>query len=205
MLYVDVDALCKLAHWNVLDLLPDLTGHSWNEMATVSSLRFRASRSADNPDKRLFHSTSAAAKVCACMDRMAPLPLPRTTTVSVFADEPKIDPGEAVLLALTIDHPGGRFLTGDKKALRALAHLPCATSMAGRILIIEQIIRRCLSTKGREWLIENLCPFKHIDTAISNIMGSHCDGSAQSITDGIESYVEEIKNLTSPTLLSPDI
>lgn len=61
MLFIDADALAKLAHWQILPILPTITGMTWNRMATISSLKHRAHRASTKPDGRLFHCPHAAA------------------------------------------------------------------------------------------------------------------------------------------------
>jgi hypothetical protein len=202
MLYVDVDALCKLAHWNILPSLSDITGHSWNNIVTMSSLRYRANRAMDCPDGKLFHSSTAAKLAHAYICKMgAPSEL-QSEILATLADSQQIDTGEALLLSMTANDSHGQFLTGDKRALRALSKLDCASLFVGRILIIEQIISNCLQNQGREWLLMNVCPYNHIDKAVSTILGSRCDGSFESIEAGIVSYIDEIAGLHNPSLLA---
>lgn len=201
MLFVDVDALCKLAHWNLLPILPELIGHSFNDMATVSSLSHRARRAIDKPDGKLFHCVEAARSAHEHITQMGQLAAPNSAILTLLADSPQIDSGEALLLALTATDDDSYFLTGDKRALRALSKLSCSKLFAGKIIIIEHILFRCLHVKGRRWLLDNVCPHKHIDTAISIILGSRCDGEEAAITSGIKSYLTEIIDLHDPSLL----
>ena len=177
MLVVHVDALCKLAHWNVLPLLPELTGYSWKEMGTVSSLTYRAKKAMATPDGKLFRSTDAAK---AALDAIVKMGEPSEASPSILAglsDARQIDAGEAVLLATIADDPTGRFLTGDKRALRALSNLSCASHFSGKILLLEHILMGCLELKGCNWVLENLCPFREVDKAIAMILGSRCDAN----------------------------
>jgi len=105
------------------------------------------------------------------------------------------------LLASIADNPNGRFLTGDKRALRALSGLGCASRYAGKILLVEHILWDCLERNGRDWVLQNVCPFRDIDKAITMILGSRCDANIENITDGIQSYINEIAALHNPSLL----
>ncbi len=202
MLYIDVDAVCKLAHWNILPLLSDLMKCNWNEMATLSSLFYRASRAVDRPDGKLFRTSAAAIIACDCIAKMALPPEPDAEILVALSESQQIDTGEAVLLAITAGDPKGSFLTGDKRALRALSTLSCSDRFVGRILLVEQILERCLEAKGRDWVLQHVCPFKEIDKTISMILGSRCDGSCESISEGIRSYVGEIARLRKPSLIA---
>ena len=201
-LLVDVDALAKLAHWGMLERLPAFTGVPLAQCATLTSARFRAQRATEKPDGRVFHSKEAAtAALRAINQMMAPLS-PEAQHLSILQGIPGIDAGEAVLLAaLTAD--GVRLLTGDKRALKALADLEASrrAPFAGKILLIEQILLAGLTQHGIEWLRERVCPFKQIDKAIGNAMGSHCDASGDSVREGLKSYVRELEQAATPTLI----
>lgn len=201
MLVVDVDALCKLAHWNILPILPDLTGYVWGEIGTVSSLIHRAKRAISAPDGEIFHSSDAARVAVDAILRMGDLEATSPEILDALSGSNQIDPGEAVLLASIADDPNGRFLTGDKRALRALSGLGCAPRFAGKILLVEHILWDSLESKGRDWVLQNVCPFRNIDKAITMILGSRCDASVANLTDGIRSYINEIAALHNPSLL----
>lgn len=201
MLVVDVDALSKLAHWNILPLLPNLTGYVWGDIGTVSSLIHRANRATSTPDGKLFHSSDAARVAVDAMSRMGNLAATSPEILDALSRSNQIDAGEAVLLASIADDPNGRFLTGDKRALRALSDLDCASRFAGKILLVEHILWDCLESKGRDWVLQNVCPFRDIDKAIAMILGSRCDANVENVTDGIRSYINEIAALHNPSLL----
>ena len=202
MLLVDVDAISKLAHWNILPLIPELTGRSWDEIGTVSSLIHRAKCAVTKPDRKIFHTPAAAEIAVEVISQMrADLGEPSSQILDALSTSSQIDAGEAVLLATTADKPNGVFLTGDKRALRALATHELAPIFAGKIMLIEQVICLCLGSKGIDWVRENVCPYRNIDTAISVMLGSRCDASIASVQDGVESYLREIEGLHDPSLL----
>ncbi|MHB1371224.1 MAG: hypothetical protein ACYCW7_13635 [Pseudomonadaceae bacterium] len=202
MLVVDVDAVSKLAHWNILPLLPELTGYGWHGIGTVSSLIHRARRAISAPDGKLFHTSDAAIVVVDVISLMgANLGVPSDEVLGVLSASNRIDAGEAVLLATIADNPNGIFLTGDKRALRALAGLECAQSFVGKIMLVEHILWLCLEAKGRDWVLQNVCPSRSIDRAISMILGSRCDANVDNLREGIESYIHEIAALHDPSLV----
>lgn len=122
MLLVDVDAIGKLAHWNILPLLPEILGCPWSEIGTVSSLIYRAKRAITKPDGKVFHTSAAAEIAVEAITHMATdLGKPSAHVLEAMSASNHIDAGEAVLLATIADQPNGAFLTGDKRALRALA------------------------------------------------------------------------------------
>jgi hypothetical protein len=205
MYFVDVDVICKLAHWNILPHLPDLLGCQWNQIATVSSLRYRAQRAIETPDGKLFITSAAALKVVECIRLMRAMPAPDAAVLEDLTEIAQVDPGEAVLIAVMLGDPVGKFITGDKRALRALSQHSLATSLAGKIVLVEQILELCVDQKGREWLLANIREHKGIDKAISMIVGSDCDASLENLSAGLDSYIREIGNLCHPSMIANNI
>jgi hypothetical protein len=205
MYFVDVDVICKLAHWDILPHLPDLLGCQWNQIATVSSLRYRAQRAIETPDGKLFFSSAAAFRVVECIRLMSAMPAPDAAVLEDLNDIAQVDPGEAVLIAVTLGDPAGVFITGDKRALRALAQHPLAARLAGKVVLVEQVLQLCLNHKGREWLLASIREHRTIDKAISMIVGSRCDASLENLSAGLCSYIREIGNLCHPSMIANDI
>lgn len=201
MLFLDADALSKLAHWNILPLLPNLLGFPWSEITTITSLRFRAHAAVAKPDRKLFHTSAAAQAAVDCIAQTAPCPVPDAETLEAFSNVPQIDAGEAVLFSLVMAQPGARLLTGDKRALRALAKHPLAANFDGKIICVEQVMKLALEAYGREWLLTNVGPQVQIDQAAAIILGSRQDAPLEQINDALHSYIAEMIGLKDPSLL----
>lgn len=201
-LLLDVDAAVKLAHWRLLIELPVLLGCQWQDIATISSLRYRALRAQDAPDGRLFHTCEAASLVLAALEHMQPLPAPDPDRLAAFQDVPGIDPGEALLFSLAADQGDAVVLTGDKRALGALATLApeMGELLRGRVLTVESIVELALRHFGIDWLRERVCPSKDIDKAIAAVMGSRCDAPEDSVREGLQSYLRDVRRRTGPFL-----
>lgn len=202
-LFLDVDAVAKLSHWEILPHLPSLTGMAWTECGTLSSLKFRALRGISKPDGKLFR-TQAAAQIASDAIAQMGQTVPLEPSTSDLQDLAGIDPGEMILLeALTGAGENSRLLTGDKRALKALATLgeKHRQRYSGRVLIVEQIIAKALHVYDLPWLQARVCPQRQIDTAISIVFGSRCDASEPSVKDGLKSYCDEMHCLCDPSLL----
>lgn len=204
LLLIDVDALCKLAHWRLLAELPALTGVSWHDCATLSSAKHRARRAVDKPDGKTFRDVAAAQEAVAAIGHMQSTLDVNPQALGPFEDAPGIDPGEAVLLSALAAHSNARLLTGDKRALRALAALDASITQAyaNRIVIVEHVILAALDERGLTWLRERVCPWKDIDKAVGVIMGSRCDLQEAAVREGIASYIDEMAELCDPSILA---
>lgn len=201
MLFLDADALSKLAHWNILPVLPQLLGIPWDQVTTISSLRYRAMGAVSKPDKKLFHTSEAAQIAVDFIAKMATCPSPAAEVVEAFSKVPQIDAGEAVLFSLVMAHSHSRLLTGDKRALRALAKHELAANFDGKIICVEQILKLALDTHGREWLISSVGPQAQIDKAAVIILGSRQDAPIEHIHEALGSYITEMVGLKDPPML----
>lgn len=201
--FVDVDAMCKLAHWQILGLLPQLLNVQWRQCSTLSSTKFRAIKAQTKLDGRVFHSPQAPIAVLEAMREMAPVIAIPPEGVTGFQDIVGIDPGEAILLAALQMHNASILLTGDKRALRTLSSLPGTERQpyAGRIMLIEQIVLMVLDTLGLSWLQASLCPWRQVDKAIAMAMGSRCDLAEVAVREGLHSCIHEIAHSCDPTLI----
>lgn len=197
---IDADALAKLAHWELLNELPNVLSVPLSDCATLTSVRYRAGRALSKPD-RLFRSADAARAAIAALANMAADIDPGLDVLAELQDVTEIDAGEVVLLSALAGEEDCRLLTGDKRCLRALASLPSATRYAGRITIVEQIVLKLLDRQGIEWLRSRICPEKEVDKAIAVVFGSNCDAPEASVREGLGSYIDEIRRLCHPPLL----
>jgi hypothetical protein len=198
---IDADALAKLAHWQLLEELPSLTGVPLAESATLTSVRYRAQRALTGQDK-LFRTKESAQRALDAINQMAGPIDPGIDALPELQDISGIDAGEAVLLSALQAKPTLRLLTGDKRCLRALASLSLARNYIGRITILEQVLLVALEKHGVKWVRERVCPFKELDKAIATSLGSRCDAALPSVREGLKSYISEIRQLHAPPLLA---
>ncbi len=203
-LLIDVDAAGKLAHWRLLEELPALSGIAFNEMVTLTSARFRARKSLEKPDGKLFRDVTAAKAAISAIDQMQPTLDVDPALMTDMVDVPGIDAGEAVLLAALDANPQARLLTGDKRALRALAALAPGVRQrfSSRIVIVECVLLAALDAHGLEWLRERVCPWKEIDKSTVVIMGSRCDLGEAAVREGLAAYITEMRDLCEPSLIA---
>lgn len=204
-LLVDVDAMCKLAHWRLLELLPAITGVAPASCSTLVSTKFRALRALDKPDGKVFRCVDAAKTVVSAVEAFGELPQPDPALLTQFQDIAGIDAGEAVMLARLIEDPNALFLTGDKRALRAVAAMneEVRASIAERVVPVECVIKCVLDAFGIDELRARVCTWKDIDKAVAVVMGSRCDQAEASVRDGLATYLGELHALCQPTLIRP--
>lgn len=194
-LFVDVDALCKCAHWGILDHLPELLGFDWTDSATLSSLKFRANRAQQTPDGKLFRTNAAASAACQTIEKMQSNLDPDAELLAEIDGVAGIDPGEAILFSAAANNENIYILTGDKRALRSLAKLTESANVRQlhrKFICIEMLILKLLDQHGLDWVRNKICPFKDIDKAVIVILGSRCDADENSVREALAAYINEL-------------
>jgi hypothetical protein len=201
-LFMDVDVVTKFANWGLLRELSTVMGVGWRDVTTRQNIRHRARQSASSPDGKLFHSAEAANTVIELFQYWAPLSDDyNVMMLEELADIRGIDSGEAALLSYVVNDDDRLLLTGDKRAIRALAGTSFATQFAGRIIIIEQLLLLYLQHFGREWLLRRLCPNRELDGMLKVVFGANCDNEEPEIHAALLSYIDEVDKFMSPSLL----
>lgn len=198
-LLVDNDVLIKLTHWGLLTSLPTIFGLQWSDAATLESIKLRARRA----DAKLFRSADIAQALCEQLVHAAELPAPRPEDLSLLQDVVDLDAGEVELIAACLATPGAIFVTGDKRALRALARpelAHIAEQLAGRILCLEQVLTRMADATGAQPVIDGIVPHRDLDTAIRCIVGVNgC--SEDNLREGLTSYAANLRKETGTLLI----
>jgi hypothetical protein len=199
---IDLDFLAKLANWDLLDLVQSVCGVNWAECATVESALPRARRASAKPDGRLFHSTSAASRAVAACEAMQRLPAVLAEDLALFQDQPAIDSGEAVLLAVALRRPESLVLTGDKRCLRAVAAMADLPSrLPSRVVVLETCLLKAIEQGAFERVRAGVALCPQADKAIATCFGSRFDQPPSNAMEGLASYRGELHRLWQPTLL----
>jgi hypothetical protein len=203
LMMADIDLFCKLANWNMLECLPGLFDCKWNEIASLSTLKFRIQRELRSENFKLLRTTKIAERALEIVESMGTLPEPSSELISHLQSVPTIDPGEAILFAIASKYENANLLTGDKRALMGLhatTHVLNLLSIDRRIVCLEQVVGAILLEKGITWLRTKVCPYKDVDKSISAVMGGKCDADQDTVQEGLYSYVRDVASKTGELL-----
>jgi hypothetical protein len=197
VLLMDNDALLKAAHWDLLDIVPALVGCTWAETACLPQFPPRVSRA----EAKLFADTSVAEALAARLALRSPLPEPDVRILGALQSRPGIDAGELLLVGALAATPGARLLTGDKRALAALAKTDALPTCGERFLCVEQLLWLGLDQLGPEQLIQRVRRWSFRDEAIRAIVGRDREKSTDELREGLKSYVRSLDH-DAPGLLA---
>ena len=195
LVLTDVDVVSKLAHWRLLDVLPIIFSCKGADIATLPSLIHRAKKACTKPDK-IFRDIETALYAFKFLRLMGELPVPDADAVSILQRYPKIDAGEAILLAVAIKTEKALFATGDKNAIQSLYSVYQTgqfLNLKGRLICIEQILQCCLQHHGLVAIQDKIKLAIDYDMAVKSIFGSRCDAPKESVESGLNSYISSLR------------
>lgn len=195
-LLVDNDVLLKAAHWGLLDYIPACTGVDWESTSVLESLLHRTRRK----DTKLFRDPAIADALQARLDRTVPMPAPDPAIISRLQGHIGIDAGEVTLFAALCACGDAALLTGDKRALRAMAApelADVAAQLRGRVICLEHLLDHALDETGATALAELIAPHRDLDTAVRCIVPMPDHAQEYSIREGLTSYLNELQCETS--------
>lgn len=201
MLLVDNDVLIKLAHWGLLDHLPPSFDLGWHHVAALTSLRFRARRC----DTKLFKSPAVATDLAAHLEHTAEIPAGDAADLSRLQGIVDLDAGEVELVAACLADPGALLITGDKRALSALANAcppDIAARLSGRVICLEQLLTLIALKTSFGLVINGVLQYLELDSTLRSVVGpTGC--TEPTFLAGMTSYISHLRGQTSE-LLQPE-
>jgi hypothetical protein len=125
----------------------------------------------------------------------------------MFEDVLNIDE-EAQLFSATRDQNDYVVVTGDKKAIRALANTdacrPVAQRLQGRIICFEQVLQLCFLNGNFSTIRDKCVSGLHSETVLRSIFASRSETTQENAEAGLDSYVRELRSETGDLLADLD-
>jgi len=109
-----------------------------------------------------------------------------------------LDGGESQLLAVAVRRRVDWFLTGDKRAIRAMEVLldveAVLVDICGRVVCLEQLVRRLLTDKDFATVRTAICSAARADRALSFCFGCSNDRTTEdSANEGLNSHINDLR------------
>ena len=209
-IYIDVDVVLKMCTFRFPDELVSATTLNGLPPAILGvasfTLRSRVKRSRSICDR---------SSVQTCLEKILPVlrlvePLNEEVELAAELEEMALacdlefDAGESQLLAILIKRNSPLLLTGDKRAIRAVAQIvPCQVKK--RVACLEQLILGVISEIGHDHFRKNVCSEREADRAIAVCFACSSDGvTAEDVKEGLLSYVSDVRAYADDVLISSD-
>lgn len=121
---------------------------------------------------------------------------PSTSVLSDLLKVPEIDPGEALLFALTADADSSVVATGDKRGCRALASAPGLEKVRSRlrkkVLCLETCLQSLMASLGYAALRDPLTAVRDCNETLRVLLPQGARTPEDSFKEGLESYARDI-------------
>jgi hypothetical protein len=115
----------------------------------------------------------------------------------------ELDGGESQLLAILIKRSAQLLITGDKRAIVAMAAIDLR-AVAGKIACLEQLFAQIVRLAGEPLVRRHVCAEPQIDRALTICCG--CSGGSSpdgGILEGLTSYIAALRR-SAPGILADD-
>lgn len=192
-LLVDTDAFCKLAAADLLDDVLALLGVSREQCAVLPALPHMLGKG----PLRMRYGDATADGLRRLTGEFPVAPGASEEWLDMLAAVPRIDPGEAQLFALAAEH-GIRVLTGDKRALEALARVNSIhPHLEGRIVSLEAALAGLTKEKPEAQLRQKGTILAQYDQMARAIFAS----TGTDLGEALDSYMRDLESKVKPLVL----
>lgn len=201
LLLIDSDVFLTLAGSGLLDRTIELLGFTPEQCRRLDALPYMIQK-----NRRIYEAYSAACRndASAACDRIPAItdepPLEEMESLSAV-DE--IDSGEAFLYAHLSSDETWLLVSGDKRAMRAIATDPnvatIRASIAGRVLSLECILKKLVEEDGVALVFPAIEPVRETNMVLRTAFSDSHDDS-QCIA-ALDSYLNKLKTDVGPDFL----
>lgn len=186
-LLVDTDAFYKLGLCGLVERVAAALGSSASETRRLPALPHMLKRG--GLAKRLGPENAAALQTMA--SAFNPLSPPSEVWLAKMTGLPNIDPGEALLFAACIEEDG-RVLTGDKRAIRAVAAVDeIKVALTGRLVTMEAALLALGQVEDLTELKADITPAMQHDSMLRVCFSEGADPRA-ALDSYLRSFVAEV-------------
>jgi hypothetical protein len=195
--FVDNDIIHKLAAFSLFDEMLCALCLTHSDVYVLSTAKYKfMTRKRDKGMKR-YGGEETHGRICRIIDSANELDdEPPRALVDRLSRVTEIDPGEAILFAIAAAHPDSLLLTGEKKALRALAASEVSeiiTKLTGRIRCLEQIVAQLIDAISFEAIRDAVAKERDIDKTMRTVFSSGTLTAECDAREGLASYIGNLR------------
>ena len=208
---LDNDVVLKMCAYAAADRLLQVATYAAKPPAILQVASF-ALQSQVRRSRSIADHEAAAAQLTIMLDGVQRLE-PTEQEISLAADLEEraqhealeLDPGESQLVAILLYRCAPLLVTGDKRALAALASVAPAEA-DGRMACLEQAVAAIIADDGYLVMFRNgVCSCRPIDKAIANCFSCSSETvSSGDVMGGLRSYIGALRTQAGRLLIGSD-
>lgn len=201
---IDTDVLLKITSYKLLKLLLETEPFGSKDFGMIAAAqfvvasKFKKKLEGHQLEEVKKHFLEAITSIAAIEPNPEELELAAQLESAAVAFGVDLDLGESQLCALMLAREIELMMTGDKRAIKAIAalreHEACA-HIHGKVACLEQLVLWMIEKSGLESVQPSICSLpKTIDTSLTMALGCYSGGSPlESCQDGLVSYIHSIQ------------
>lgn len=192
---LDSDAATCLCKYGLIDDLARALNVPLTAVCVLPQLRYQLHLANKPKALKKLGSEFAFEQACYLVETAQEVSvLVSSANQALLAATPDIDGGELALFAALLDSDRSGLVTGDKRALIALASLDgdSAEVLWARLLCLEDAIALLVQRLGHAYVSDKVRPRPDANVALSIAFGRINVSSASSTSEGINSYLRDL-------------
>ncbi len=167
------------------------------------TLRTRLSKAANVADR---HGAAAAleqflVKATLLEPGTAEIELAASLEEQAIASGHEFDAGESQLVAMLLTRGAALLITGDKRAIAALAAI-VPQEVEGRVACLEQLLATLLDIHPLAEMRNGVCAEPKVDKAVTACMACSTNPEGADVLAGLSSYINDLRKRVG-TILAP--
>lgn len=202
MLLVDTDMLVLLIASGYLDQVAESLGFARDDIRCLPAAIHQVRRSAS------FRDTYGTDVLQRTVPQIEAVRVIETAKDSALLEQLNdcVDPGEAILIAAALEHDGSLLMSGDKRAVRALAARgppACIETLRDRVVTLEAVLWLLLKKHAVSEVRNSFdCVIQHRTLRIVLSDSAVADGAE--CRSAVRSYFNELCREAKGLLFNPD-
>ncbi|MCC5875502.1 MAG: hypothetical protein JJU11_04710 [Candidatus Sumerlaeia bacterium] len=201
--FIDLDIIFKLSAY---DLIPQFTSTFQIEVEDIrvpASFRFRTLKPGRRLTKR--YGEEALKRAHEFVDTIPLVKQGSQEEKGLLDSIEGIDAGEGEIISGTLEQPEFYFMTGDKRALRAIHQagdrIPTIRKrLTGRVIILEQVTLMMINKIGFELVREKIITRLDVDVAMRSTFGGGMATTEERCREALEMYINQARKETGDLL-----
>ncbi|MFT4503203.1 hypothetical protein [Caballeronia sp. 15711] len=202
MILLDNDVLLKLASYDLIDEALDALQVHAEEVFVLAQAKYSLlpakNRLLRCKDEETANRLEAFLAACAVIPQDAIAP----ELIDELIGIKSLDSGEAVLFAYAATHTDAVVVTGDKRAIAALMNSHVAGDLQGRVMALESVFQ-AMTVGDVETVQVKVRAKPAADKSLANVFGKSYVASADSVREGLKSYINHMVEQTGGLLWRP--
>lgn len=204
-LLCDNDFLLKIAAFDLFDQTLEIFNAEDRQVFYLISAPYRMKVRKKAAEGRKRYGAAVHNRLATIFDRAEPLEISTSVVADRLTAILGLDEGEVRLIEAATQQEDSIILTGDKRCIQTLGQAPdlgdVRDCLLGRVWCLEVVLQALIERLGFDEVRRRVLPEIRQDGTARALFGSGLASTRQSVTDGLSSYVEDLRGQSGGLLV----